>query len=42
MGELNKDNIVMKKVEGGSIICHPPLFSENGRLVKIKLIILIN
>jgi len=30
-----EDNIVVKKVEGGSIINHSPLFSENGRLVKI-------
>lgn len=32
MVELNQNNnIVMKKVEGGSIISHPPLFSETGR-----------
>lgn len=37
MVELNKDNIVIKKVEGGSIINHPPLFSETGRLVHIML-----
>lgn len=36
MVELNEDNIVVKKVEGGSIISHAPLFSENGRLVIIK------
>jgi len=35
---LNEDNIIMKKVEGGSIISHPPLFSENGRLVNIIII----
>lgn len=34
MVELNEEKIVVKKVEGGSIINHPPLFSENGRLVK--------
>lgn len=33
MVELHEDNIVVKKVEGGSIIGHAPLFSENGRLV---------
>lgn len=37
MVELNKDNIALKKVEGGSIISHAPLFSENGRLVKLLL-----
>lgn len=31
MVEFNKDNIIVKKVEGGSIINHPPLFSENGK-----------
>lgn len=34
MVEYNEEKIVVKKVEGGSIISHPPLFSENGRLVK--------
>ncbi|KAL4142352.1 hypothetical protein QTP88_004830 [Uroleucon formosanum] len=30
-----EDNIVVKKVEGGSIISHPPLFSENGRFIYV-------
>lgn len=28
-----EDNIVVKKIEGGSIVRHPPLFSKSGRLV---------
>lgn len=28
-----EDNVVVKKIEGGSITRHPPLFSTNGRLV---------
>lgn len=36
-----EDNIVVKKVEGGCIISHPPLFSENGRLVKKYMIFIL-
>lgn len=27
------DNVIVKKIEGGNITTHPPLFSINGRLV---------
>lgn len=37
MVELNEDNVVVQKIEGGSIISHAPLFSEDGRLVTVMV-----
>jgi hypothetical protein len=38
MVKLDEDNVVIKKIEGGSIISHAPLFSEDGRLVTVDVL----
>ncbi|XP_050438746.1 WD repeat-containing protein 75 [Adelges cooleyi] len=35
MVELKNDEVTLKKIEGGSIISHPPLFSEDGRFLYV-------